>query len=171
MVDFVFKNMFVDIEQIFVWLGYENGVCFEFECYDVGYFYNLVYFVDCGFVELLFFIQCIFGIFGGIGVDGDNFVFMKLIVEKLFGFGFFQLFVFVVGWMQMCFLIYLFIIGGNVCVGLEDNFYLGLGVLVKSNVDQVVKIWEIMDGFDFEVVMLVDVRCMFCLKGKENVVF
>lgn len=53
--DFVFKNMFVDIEMIFMCCGV-NGMWFEFECYDILYLYNFVYFVDCGFVKLLFFV-------------------------------------------------------------------------------------------------------------------
>ena len=45
------------------------GTRFEFECYDVGQLYNLAHFADRGLVKPPFFVQCIFGIMGGIGAD------------------------------------------------------------------------------------------------------
>lgn len=169
--DFIFKNTFADIEQILMRLGHEHGVRFEFECYDVGHLYNLAHFVDRGLVEPPFFIQCIFGILGGIGADGDNLVFMKSTADKLFGSGSFQLSVLAAGRMQTRLLTHSLTIGGNVRVGLEDNLYLGPGVLAKSNADQVAKIRGIMDGLDLEVATPADVRRMLCLKGKEKVAF
>ena len=48
------------------------GTRFEFECYDVGQLYNLAHFADRGLVKPPFFVQCIFGILGGIGAGSGE---------------------------------------------------------------------------------------------------
>ena len=169
--DFVFKNTFADIEQILLRLGSEHGVRFEFECYDVGHLYNLAHFLDRGLVEPPMLVQCIFGILGGIGADGDNLVFMKQTADKLFGSDAYLLSVLAAGKMQARLLTHSLTIGGNVRVGLEYNLFLGPGELAKSNADQVRKIRGIMEGLNLEVATPSDVRRLLQLKGKENVGF
>jgi len=169
--DFVFKNTFADIEQILLRLGHERGARFEFECYDIGHLYNLAHFVDRGLVKPPFFIQCVLGILGGIGADGDNLWFMKKTADKLFGSDAYILSVLAAGRMQTRLLTHSLTIGGNVRVGLEDNLYLAPGELAQSNADQVGKIRTIMDGLDIEVATPTEVRQMLQLKGKENVSF
>lgn len=129
----MFKNIFVDIEVILNWFGCEQGVWFEFECYDVGYFYNLVYFFDCKLYELLLFIQFCFGILGGIGVEVDYLVYMVCIVQWLFGLEI-EWLVLVVGCYQMLMVMYNVLLGGNVCVGLEDSLMIVCGEFVILNV-------------------------------------
>ncbi len=65
---FILSNTFDQIERGMRELG-EHGTRFEFECYDVGHLYNLAHCVSRGLVKPPFFIQCIFGILGGIGPD------------------------------------------------------------------------------------------------------
>src|SRR5437764_731521 len=79
--DFIFKNTFKDIERSLKELGEGCGTRFEFECYDVGHLYNLAHFVDRGLVKPPFFVQTIFGIFGGIGADPENLAHMKGIAD------------------------------------------------------------------------------------------
>lgn len=169
--DFVFKNTFADIEQILLRLGHDHGARFEFECYDVGHLYNLAHFVNRGLIEPPLFIQCIFGILGGIGADGDNLVFMKQTADKLFGAKNYLLSVLAAGRMQTRLLAHSLTMGGNVRVGLEDNLYLGPGILAESNADQVSKVRVIMDGLDLDVATPEEVRQKLRLKGKENVGF
>ena len=45
--DFIFKNTFKDIESIVSGLG-AGGTRFEFECYEVGHLYNLVFLLEKG---------------------------------------------------------------------------------------------------------------------------
>lgn len=65
--DFIFPNTFATIEYALKELGEGHGTRFEFECYDLGHLYNLAYFVDKGMIKPPFFIQMVFGIFGGGG--------------------------------------------------------------------------------------------------------
>jgi len=69
--DFILSNTFTQIERGATELG-ALGTRFEFECYDVGHLYNLAHFADRKLIEPPFFVQCIFGILGGIGPDPDN---------------------------------------------------------------------------------------------------
>src|SRR5258706_8334935 len=69
--DFVLSNTFPQLERGITELG-AAATRFEFECYDVGHLYNLAHFADRGLVKPPFFLQCIFGILGGIGTDPEN---------------------------------------------------------------------------------------------------
>ncbi len=64
--DFILSNTFAQIEAAMRRLG-EFGTRSEYECHDVGHLYNLGHFVDGRIVEPPFYVQAIFGIFGGIG--------------------------------------------------------------------------------------------------------
>ena len=82
--EIVFKNTFSDVEKLMK-MGLKNGTKFEFECYDIGHLYNLKYFIDAGLVKPPFFIQSVFGIFGGIGGHPEDFMHMKRTADRLFG--------------------------------------------------------------------------------------
>jgi uncharacterized protein (DUF849 family) len=69
------------------------------------------------------FLQLIFGILGGIGADVDNLMFMKRTADKLFG-NDYHWSVLGAGRFQIPFATQAVMMGGNVRVGLEDNFYL-----------------------------------------------
>lgn len=165
----IFWNMFKDIcEVVEIFVLYD--IKFEYECYDVGYFYNLKFCMDMGFFKVLIFIQFVMGIFGGIGVDIDNLVFMKKIVDKLFGDDYCWL-ILVVGNVQIFMVIIVSQMGGNVCVGLEDSLFISCGQLVEFNVQQVVKICWIVEEFGSEVVIFDEVCEILDLKGGDCVVF
>ena len=59
--------------------------------------------------------------------------------------------------------------GANVRVGLEDNLYLGKGVLAKSNAELVAKMRRILTELSIEVASPAEARKMLDLKGAENV--
>ncbi len=105
-------------------LGEDYGTRFEFECYDVAHLYNLAHFVEQGLVKPPFFIQCIFGILGGIGPDPENLLHMKATADRLFGNDYY-LSVLGAGRHQTRFVTMGALLGGNVRVGLEDSLYPG----------------------------------------------
>jgi uncharacterized protein (DUF849 family) len=168
--DFIMKNTSLDIETVLKDLGEGHGVKFEFECYDVGHLYTLAHFVERGLAKPPFFIQCIFGILGGIGADHENLTHMKMIADKLFGDDYY-LSVLAAGRHQMRFVTQSALMGGNVRVGLEDSLYLGKGQMAKSNAEQVAKIRRIVEELSLEVATPDDARRMLDLKGGDRVGF
>ncbi|ALM86064.1 3-keto-5-aminohexanoate cleavage protein [Bordetella sp. N] len=167
--DFILSNTFNQIERGIGELS-ALGTRFEFECYDVGHLYNLAHFVDRGLVKPPFFLQCIFGILGGIGADHDNLLHMRLIADRLFGEDY-LLSVLAAGKHQMSFVTMSALLGGNVRVGLEDSLYAGKGKLATSNAEQVAKIRRIVEELSLEVATPEEARAMLQSKGRDNVNF
>lgn len=167
--DFIFRNTFKDIESILNILG-EFGTRFEFECYDVGHLYNLAHFLDRKLVKPPLFVQCIFGILGGIGTEPDNLIFMKRTADRLFGDDY-VLSVLGAGRSQLPLVTLGATMGGNVRVGLEDNLYAGKGQLAKDNAELVTKIRTILEALSLEVANPEQTRKILDLKGKNNVNF
>ena len=167
--DFILSNTFSQIERGMRELG-ANGTRFEFECYDVAHLYNLAHIADRGLVEPPFFVQCIFGILGGIGPDPDNLLHMRMIADRLFGKDY-LLSVLAAGRFQMPFITMSAILGGNVRVGLEDSLYAGRGKLATSNADQVSKIRRILKELDLEAATPAEARAMLKTKGGDLVAF
>ncbi len=167
--DFILSNTFTQIERGLRMLS-EHGTRFEFECYDVGHLYNLAHFVDRGLVQPPFFLQCIFGILGGIGADHDNLMHMRLIADRLFGDDYY-LSVLAAGRHQMSFVTASALLGGNVRVGLEDSLYLGRGQLARSNAEQVAKIRRILQELSLEAATPDEARAMIQTKGRDQVAF
>ena len=168
--DRIFRNTFQDIEMLLERLGKGCGTRFEFECYDVGHLYTLAHFLDRGLIEPPFFVQTIFGILGGIGADTENLMHMRRIANKLFGDDY-QWSILAAGRFQTSFVTIGAIMGGHMRVGLEDNLYLGKGVLAKSNADQVAKVRRIIEELSLEIATPAEARQMLALKGAENVGF
>ncbi|MCK9914318.1 3-keto-5-aminohexanoate cleavage protein [Microbacteriaceae bacterium K1510] len=167
--DFILSNTFTQIERGMSELG-ALGTRFEFECYDVGHLYNLAHFADRKVVKPPFFIQCIFGILGGIGADADNLMHMRGIADKLFGEDYY-LSILAAGRHQFPFVTMGAILGGNVRVGLEDNLFLGKGQLAPSNRDQVAKIRRILEELSLEIATADDARQMLGTKGADRTAF
>lgn len=167
--DLIMSNTFVQIERAMRELG-AKGTKFEFECYDTGHLYNLAHFADLGLIEPPFFVQCIFGITGGIGPDPENLMFMKTTADRLFGRDY-RLSVLGAGRHQFPLVTMGAVLGGNVRVGLEDNLYLGKGELAPSNAAQVAKIRRILDELGLEVATPDEARAMLGTKGADQVNF
>jgi uncharacterized protein (DUF849 family) len=165
----ILSNTFTQIERGMRELG-ACGTRFEFECYDVGHLYNLAHFADRGLVKPPFFVQCIFGIVGGIGPDHENLLHMRAISDRLFGSDYY-LSVLAAGRHQLPFVTLSAILGGNVRVGLEDSLYAGRGKLATSNAEQVAKIRRILEELSLEIATPSDARAMLGTKGADNVKF
>jgi len=167
--DFILSNTFAQIERGVLELS-ANGTRFEFECYDVGHLYNLAHFVDRKLLKPPFFIQCIFGILGGLGADPEHLLHMKSTADRLFG-NEYYLSVLAAGRHQLPFVTLSAILGGNVRVGLEDSLYSGKGQLATSNAEQVAKIKRILLELSLEVASPTEARSMLDLKGSGSVGF
>jgi uncharacterized protein (DUF849 family) len=163
--DYIFKNTFADLEAVTTELG-TNGTRFEFECYDVGQIYNLAHCLDRGLIEPPLFVQCIFGILGGIGPEVENLVHMKGVADRLFGDDY-HLSVLGAGRHQTRLVTVSAIMGGNVRVGLEDSIYLERGRLAESNGQQVEKIVRILRELSLEPATPDQAREMLKLKGRD----
>ena len=168
--DFIFKNTFLDIENVLKELGEGHGTRFEFECYDVGHLYTLAHFADRGLVKPPFFVQTIFGILGGIGADHENMMHMRRIANSLFGDDY-EWSILAAGRHQMPLCTMGAILGGNVRVGLEDSLYIGKGELATSNAEQVAKIKRIVEDLSLEVATPEEARKRLALKGGDQVTF
>jgi len=166
----IFRNTFRDIEKIYKLMGEGHGTKFEHECYDVGHLYNLAHCVDRGLFKPPVFLQMIFGILGGIGVDPDNLMFMKRTADKLFGDDY-RWSVLAAGRFQMPFATQAAMIGGHVRVGLEDSLFISRGKLASSNAEQVAKIRRIVEELGYQVATPQEARTMLGLKGADKVKF
>lgn len=167
--DLILSNTFKQIEYGMEQMG-ANGTRFEFECYDVGHLYNLAHFADRGLIEPPFFVQCVFGILGGIGAEPENLLHMRATADRLFG-GDYYLSVLAAGRHQMPFVTLSAILGGNVRVGLEDSLYIGRGELATSNAAQVTKIRTILTELGLAIATPDEARVMLKTKGGNNVAF
>ena len=171
MEDLIFRNTFRDIKHILKVLGEDCGTRFEFECYDVGHLYNLAHFVDEGLISGPLFIQCIFGILGGLGPDPENLFTMRSTADRLFGRGNYRFSVLGAGRHQMSMLTTGAAMGANVRVGLEDSLYLGKGQMARSCAEQVLKIGRILTELSLEIATPDEARAMLGLKGKDATAF
>ncbi len=167
--EFIMSNTFGQMERGMRELG-GQGTKFEFECYDLGHLYNLAHFVDRKIVQPPLFIQCVFGVLGGMGADPENLIHMRTMADKLFGDGYY-LSVLAAGRHQMPMITQSALIGGNCRVGLEDSLYISKGKLAESNAAQVAKIKHILEQLSLEVASPDEAREMIATKGGENVNF
>ena len=139
--DFVFKavfeNSFDTIIELLTAMN-ESGIKPEHECFDAGHIANLDPLLDMGLLHEPLQISCVMGVNGGIRPNARNLAHMA---ENVPGgpdgpneWG-------VIGisreqWMLVAAALTL---GGNVRVGLEDNFYLPNGDMAGSNGDLIAK--------------------------------
>jgi 3-keto-5-aminohexanoate cleavage enzyme len=131
--EFVFPNPFSEIVQIVTAMK-EVGVKPEMECFDLGHVGNSYPLIDMGLLEPPYQYSLIMGVLGGIAPTTPNLVRMVEMLPpdsdwELIGIGQDQ-------WRLVAAAIG---IGGNVRVGLEDNFYLSKGEMAGSNGDLVAK--------------------------------
>ncbi len=167
--DLVFKNTFMDVENI-LRAGTENGARFEFECYDISHLYNLAHFMDRGLAKPPLFVQSVFGLLGGIGGHPEDLMHMKRTADRLFG-GDYRWSILGAGRNQMPLASIGAAIGANVRVGLEDSLWIGPGELARSNADQVQKMRQVLEALSLEIASPSDAREMLDLKGGDNVAF
>ena len=139
--DFVFKAVFENSFDTIIELVRamrELDIKPEHECFDSGHVANLDPLIDMGLLEEPLQISCVMGVTGGIRPTAKNLSHMSDQIpggaEGRNNWG-------VIGisrdqWMLVAAALTL---GGNVRVGLEDNFYLPNGEMARSNGDLIAK--------------------------------
>ena len=169
--DFVFRNTFADIAY-FCETMYRDLVKPELECYDVGHLYNLRQLVEEGKIRTPVHLQFVLGIVGGIGASLEDLVHMKQTADRVIGSSNYTFSVCAAGKMQFPMCVASAILGGHVRVGLEDNLYLGKGVLAKSNGELVSKVRNLVyDITGREPASPDEARRTLGLKGKAKTNF
>ncbi|MEI9889224.1 MAG: 3-keto-5-aminohexanoate cleavage protein [Rhizomicrobium sp.] len=163
-------NTFEQIEGIATRLGGDCGTRFEMECYDVGHLYVVAHFAERGIIKPPFFVQCIFGILGGIGADIDNLVHMRAVADRLLGDDYYMS-VLAAGRHQLNLGVCGIAMGANIRVGLEDGLMIGPGRLATSNAEQVAKARRMIEELSLEVATPDEARSMLALKGGDQVAF
>lgn len=131
--DLVFENKFETIE-FFLRHMVNAGVKPELECFDTGHVNNAGPFVDMGILKQPIQYSFIMGVLGGIAATRENLAHQARQIDKgstweVIGISLDQ-------WPMVEAALDL---GGNVRVGLEDNFYLEPGIMAKSNAELVEK--------------------------------
>jgi 3-keto-5-aminohexanoate cleavage enzyme len=125
--EFVFANPFSEIAEILAAMK-EAGTRPEMECFDVGHVGNAFPLADMGLVEPPFQFSLILGVLGGVPPAVPNLVAM---VEQLPPRSDWE--VIGIGRDQWRLVAAACALGGNVRVGLEDNFHLPDGTMARSN--------------------------------------
>jgi len=166
--DLVVGNTLREIRAALAELGHGHGTRFEFECYDVGHLYNLAHFVEEGLVGGPLFLQCGFGILGGLGADPENLHLMRSTADRLFGRENYEFSVLGAGRHQMPLVAMGAIMGGHVRVGLEDSLHLGRGLLATSSSAQVLKIRRILEDLSFEIATPDEAREILHTRGNRK---
>ena len=134
--DFVFSMEFLNpIPDIIYYLKtmQENGVQPECECFDVGQLETVYPLIDMGILKN-FQVSCILGVVGAMQATARNLAHLSSLVPQgvpwqVIGISSEQ-------WMLCATALAL---GGNIRVGLEDNFYLSPGVMAEGNAPLVEK--------------------------------
>jgi 3-keto-5-aminohexanoate cleavage enzyme len=139
--DFVFKAVFENsFDTIIEFLAAINelGIRPEHECFDSGHVANLDPLIDMGLLSEPLQVDCVMGVTGGIRPTPRNLAHMADQIpggaEGPNNWG-----VIGIGRDQWRLVAVAAALGGNVRVGLEDNFYLPNGAMARSNGDLIAK--------------------------------
>ena len=162
--DFVFQAVFENSFETIITLTKamnEAGIKPEHECFDSGHIANLDPLLDMGVLTPPLQVSCVMGVNGGIRPSAKNLAHMSEQipdVEHEWG---------VIGisreqWMLVAAALTL---GGNVRVGLEDNFYLEEGRMASSNGELVEKAVRMCREQGREVASIAEARGQLQLAG------
>jgi uncharacterized protein (DUF849 family) len=156
--DHVFANPFKDI-QFFLEAMNEAGVRPELECFDAGHIGNSAPLIDMGVLRQPYQFSLIMGVLGGIPGTTRH---LSNQVESLPEGSHWQ--VIGIGLNQWALAAAAITMGGNVRVGLEDNFYVEEGRMAKSNGELVEKAARLAHDLGRPVASIDDARTILCLK-------
>ena len=129
--DFVFANPFEDITYLLEQMR-SVGVKPECECFDTGHIGNVMPLIDMGLIELPIQFSLILGVLGGAPADARTLAHMATLLPQPSTWE-----VIAISRKQWTLVSAAASLGGNVRVGLEDNFYLPKGDMASSNGDLV----------------------------------
>ncbi len=150
----VFENSF-DMMMTVVKTMNENGVCPEMECFDTGHIRNAEPLREMGLIPDNACYSLVMGVLGGIAATPENLLHqIKQIPEGAFWQSI------VISKKQWRLNALAAMMGGNIRVGLEDNFYLPTGEMAKSNGELVDKAVELSRMMGREVASIQETREM-----------
>ena len=165
--DFVFSNTFKTLMEtcrIFA----ESETMPEVEVYDVGFLYNLGYLLKQGApLKKPIFLEFVLGILGGIQPSVSNLLFLYNTAREAIGD--FNWSVCVAGRAELPLCTVALAMDGNARVGLEDNIWLGKGVMAKSNAELVERIISIARALSIDTATPDEARQILGLKGIDKV--
>ncbi len=159
--DHVFANPFRDI-QFFLEAMNSAGVRPELECFDTGHIANTSPLIDMGVLEPPYQFSLIMGVLGGIPGTTRH---LTNQVDTLPDGSHWQ--VIGVGLKQWPLVAAAIAMGGNVRVGLEDNFYVEEGRMAKSNGELVEKAARIARDLGRDVASIEEARKILCLRSHD----
>jgi 3-keto-5-aminohexanoate cleavage enzyme len=146
--DFVFQTVFENSFETIITLTKamnEFQIKPEHECFDTGHIANLDPLLDMGLLEEPLQISCVMGVTGGIRPTAKNLAHMADQIpggsESRNNWG-----VIGISRDQWRLVAAAAALGGNVRVGLEDNFYLPDGQMARSNGDLIAKARQILEA-------------------------
>ena len=159
--DHVFANPFKDI-RFFLEAMNSAGVRPELECFDTGHIANTAPLIDLGVLRAPYQFSLIMGVLGGIPGSTRHLVNQ---VDTLPPGSHWQ--VIGIGLNQWPLVAAAIAMGGNVRVGLEDNFYVEVGSMAKSNADLVEKAVRLARDEGREVASVEQARQILCLNATR----
>jgi uncharacterized protein (DUF849 family) len=157
--DHVFANPFKDI-RFFLEAMNSAGVRPEMECFDAGHIANTRPLIDLGVLKAPYQFSLIMGVLGGIPGTTRQLVNQ---VDSLPAQSHWQ--VIGIGLNQWPLLAAALTMGGNVRVGLEDNFYVEEGRMAKSNAELVEKATRLAHDLGRPVATASEARTMLGLEA------
>jgi uncharacterized protein (DUF849 family) len=160
--DLVFANPFKDI-QFFLEAMNNAGVRPEMECFDAGHIGNTQPFLDMGVLRPPHQFSLIMGVLGGIPGTTRHLVDQ---VDSLPQGSHWQ--VIGIGVNQWPLVAAAITMGGNVRVGLEDNFYLEEGTMAKGNGQLVEKAVNMSRELGREVATVAEARALLGLEPEPR---
>jgi len=155
--DHVFANPFQDI-RFFLEAMNQAGVRPELECFDTGHIANTAPLIDMGILRPPYQFSLIMGVLGGIPGTTRHLVDQ---VDTLPEGSLWQ--VIGIGLEQWPLVASAITMGGNVRVGLEDNFYVEDGLTAKSNGELVEKAARMARDLGRDVASIEESRRILCL--------
>ena len=129
--DFVFANPFSDITYLLEQMN-SVGVKPECECFDTGHIGNVYPLIDMGLISLPIQFSLILGVLGGAPPRSETLTHMSTLLPEKSTWE-----VIAISRKQWQLVAAAASLGGNVRVGLEDNFYTPDGAMASSNGDLV----------------------------------
>jgi uncharacterized protein (DUF849 family) len=157
----VFQNPFDDI-MFFLDAMNQNGVKPECECFDLGHVESILPLMDMGLLKN-FQVSLVMGVVGGMGATARNLAHVSSVVPAGVAWQ-------VIGISQEQWLLVstALALGGNIRVGLEDNFYLSPGKMAEGNGPLVEKAAGMARDIGREPATTEEARAILQLKQSEE---
>ena len=143
----------------------QNGICPEMECFDTGHIRNAEPLRHMGLISDNACYSLVMGVMGGIPATPENLIHQsKQVPEGAFWQSI------VISRTQWRLSAQAAILGGNIRVGLEDNFYLPNGEMANSNGQLVAQAVELVQAIGREPASIEEARDWLNIKriSKEN---